>query len=263
MNIHKKGAVYDLDGTLIEEITLPSVFYTPFRPDLIRRAVLSAITARVQPQGVNKKAGKRTSAESMGIGHGMARVPRVKGSRHQAAQKGAFAPMTVGGRTTHPPKSEKINVERINRAEKRLALRSAIAATANKTLVGARGHPVEKIRMFPIILTDEFQLLKTTSETKRIFQNFGIWPDILRAKAGRKIRSGKGKLRGRKYKKTRGPLIVIYKDEGIVKAARNHPGVDIVHVNNLNAESLAPGGHPGRLTIWVKSAIAYLANQLS
>ena len=118
------------------------------------------------------------------------------------------------------------------------------------------------IHMFPIILSDEFQTLKKTNETKSVFENLGIWPDIIRAKTGRKIRSGKGKLRGRKYKRPRGPLIVIYEDEGIIKAARNHPGVDIIHVNNLNTESLAPGGHPGRLTIWVKSAIEYLANQM-
>ncbi|MFX1518678.1 MAG: 50S ribosomal protein L4 [Promethearchaeota archaeon] len=263
MNIPEKGIVYDLDGTIIEEITLPSVFNTPFRPDLIRRAVLAAITARIQPYGVNKKAGQRTSAESMGVGRGMARVPRVKGSRHQAGSRGAFVPMTVGGRRAHPPKPETIRVERINKTEKLLALRSAIAATANKTLVSTRGHPVEMIHTLPIILTDGFQSLKRTSETKSVFENLGVWQNILRAKNGRKIRSGKGKLRGRKYKRPKGPLIVIYEDEGIVKAARNHPGVDIIHVKNLNTESLAPGGHPGRLTIWVKSAIEYLANQMS
>ncbi|MCK5588010.1 MAG: 50S ribosomal protein L4 [Candidatus Lokiarchaeota archaeon] len=262
MNIQEKGIVYNLDGAIIEEITLPAVFYTPFRPDLIRRAVIAAFTARIQPYGVNKKAGQRTSAESVGTGRGLARVPRVKGSSHHAGSKGAFAPMTVGGRSSHPPKPEKIHIERINKTEKRLALRSAIAATANKILVRTRGHPVEMIHMFPIILSDEFQTLKKTNETKSVFENLGIWPDILRAKTGRKIRSGKGKLRGRKYKRPRGPLIVIYEDEGIIKAARNHPGVDIIHVNNLNTESLAPGGHPGRLTIWVKSAIEYLANQM-
>ncbi len=263
MNIPEKGIVYDLDGMIIEEITLPPVFRTPFRPDLIRRAVLAAITARIQPYGVNKKAGQRTSAESLGVGRGIARLPRVKGSRHHAASKGAFVPMAVGGRSAHPPKPEKIRIERINKTEKRLALRSAIAATAAKILVRTRGHPVEKIRTFPIILTDEFQSLKKTNETKSVFENLGILPDILRAKNGRKIRSGKGKLRGRKYKKPKGPLIVIYENEGIIKAARNHPGVDIIHVTNLNTESLAPGGHPGRLTIWVKSAIEYLAKQMS
>ncbi|WP_287585176.1 50S ribosomal protein L4 [Candidatus Borrarchaeum sp.] len=263
MNIPEKGIVYDLDGTIKEEITLPSIFFTPFRPDLIQRAVIAAITARIQPYGVNKKAGQRTSAESMGVGRGIARVPRIKGSRHHAGSRGAFVPMAVGGRQAHPPKPEKIHVERINKNERRFALRSAIAATANKILVRKRGHSIEMISKFPIILTDEFQLLTKTSETKSVFEKLGIWTDVIRAKSGKKIRSGKGKLRGRKYKKPKGPLIVISEDNGIIKAARNHPGIDIIHVNNLNTESLAPGGHPGRLTIWVKSAIEYLAKQMA
>nr|NIQ06333.1 50S ribosomal protein L4 [Candidatus Korarchaeota archaeon] len=40
--------------------------------------------------------------------------------------------------------------------------------------------------------------------------------------------------------------------------ARNLPGVDIVKVNNLNVELLAPGTHPGRLTVWTSSALEKL-----
>ena len=55
-----------------------------------------------------------------------------------------------------------------------------------------------------------------------------------------------------------GPLIVVSEDKGIGKAARNHPGLDVVTVGQLNAESLAPGTHPGRLTVWVEAAIKSL-----
>ena len=51
-----------------------------------------------------------------------------------------------------------------------------------------------------------------------------------------------------------GPLLVITKNEGVAEAARNLPGVDVVSVENLNAELLAPGTHPGRLTVWTNSA---------
>lgn len=44
-------------------------------------------------------------------------------------------------------------------------------------------------------------------------------------------------------------------DKGIRKAARNHPGVEVVVVDNLNAELLAPGTHPGRLTLYTRSAV--------
>jgi large subunit ribosomal protein L4e len=52
-----------------------------------------------------------------------------------------------------------------------------------------------------------------------------------------------------------GPLIVVSEKKGLVNAAGNIPGVDIVTVKNLNAEILAPGTHPGRLTLWTSSAI--------
>jgi len=40
------------------------------------------------------------------------------------------------------------------------------------------------------------------------------------------------------------------------------PGVEIVEVRNLNAEKLAPGGLPGRLTAWTKGAIQKIAGGL-
>jgi len=43
-----------------------------------------------------------------------------------------------------------------------------------------------------------------------------------------------------------------------VEAAENVPGVEIVTVDNLNAEMFAPGTHPGRLTIWTSGAIGKL-----
>jgi large subunit ribosomal protein L4e len=55
-----------------------------------------------------------------------------------------------------------------------------------------------------------------------------------------------------------GPLIVVAENKGIMEASRNIPGVEVVTVNDLNVEMLAPGTHPGRLTIWTNSAIEKL-----
>jgi large subunit ribosomal protein L4e len=73
-----------------------------------------------------------------------------------------------------------------------------------------------------------------------------------------KERAGKGKGRGRRIKHAVGPLLVIAEKQSVAKAARNLPGVDVSSVNNLNAELLAPGTHPGRLTVWTKSAFEKL-----
>ena len=55
-----------------------------------------------------------------------------------------------------------------------------------------------------------------------------------------------------------GPLIVVVENKGLVNAASNVPGVDVTTVANLNTEMLAPGTHPGRLTLWTNGAIEKL-----
>ncbi|MBE6493850.1 MAG: 50S ribosomal protein L4 [Methanosphaera stadtmanae] len=247
--------VYSLNGDIAEEIELPEIFEEVYRPDVIKRAVISSQTARIQPWGTDPMAGKRTTAESFGSGRGAAMVPRVKGS-----SRGAFVPQTVGGRRAHPPRVNKIYHEKINRKERILAIRSAIAATANKDLVEERGHEVSNLEQIPFVVSDDLETVKTTKETREIFKTLGIMDDIIRAKKGRKIRSGKGKLRGRKYRHPKGPLVVVGNDQGISLGARNHAGVDVVEVNNINAELLAPGTHAGRLTIYTKSAIEKLGD---
>jgi len=248
-----KVNVYTMEGEIKEEIELPAIFNEEFRPDLIKRAVISSQTARIQPWGADPMAGKRTTAESWGSGRGAAMVPRIKNG-----SKAAFIPLAIGGRQAHPPRSQKIYHEKINVKERRFAIRSAVAATCNQDLVEERGHKVENVPQLPLIVDDELATIKKTKETREIFKKLGIFEDIARAKKGKKIRAGKGKLRGRKYKKAKGPLIVVADDKGIGLGARNHSGVDVVTVENLNAELLAPGTHPGRLTVFTKSAIEKL-----
>ena len=246
--------VFNLKGKPIGKIKLPPVFKTPLRPDVIKRAVLAIQSKRFQPQGRNPMAGKRTTAESRGVGLGIARVPRIKGG----SQRAALAPGTVGGRTAHPPVSNKRIIKRIPRKEKRLALFSAIAATASKEVVALRGHIVEDVPYTPLVVTDDLEKLKKTKEVEETLIHLGLWPDIYRVKESRKIRAGKGKSRGRKIKQAVGPLIVLSQNKGIGEAARNLPGVEVVTVNNLNSEMLAPGTHPGRLTVWTNGAIERL-----
>lgn len=247
--------VYDLQGNPKKTIELPTIFETPLRLDVIKRAVLAQQSHGIQPQGRDPMAGKRTSAISMGTGHGTARLPRVKGSRSPRAQQGAFAPSTVGGRLTHPPRSEKKIYKFINKKERHLAIRSAIAATANKTQIASRGHIVKGIPMFPLVIVDELQDIDKASEARTFFNNLGLWPDLERVNRSRKIRAGKGKMRGRKRRHSVGPLLIIHENGGVRKAVSNFLGVDVIKINNLNSEALAPGTIPGRLTVWTSSAI--------
>jgi len=253
--VAKRAAkIFNLEGKPVGKINLPPIFWTPLRPDIIKRAVLATQSNRFQPQGRDPMAGKRTSAESRGVGLGIARISRIKGP----AGRGAFIPGTVGGRLAHPPTSEKKIVKRIPKKEKRLALHSAIAATASKEVVASRGHSIEDVLEIPLIVTDDLERLKKAKEVEEALIHFGVFSDIYRVNESRKIRAGKGKGRGRKIKQGVGPLIIVVENKGIMEAASNIPGVDVVAVDSLNAEILAPGAHPGRLTIWTSSAVQKL-----
>lgn len=254
MSSKKTVQIFSLEGKPTGKVTLPQAFETPLRPDVIKRAVLSIQSHRLQHQGRDPMAGKKTSAESRGTGSATARVPREKGGGGRAA----FAPGTVGGRQAHPPRPEARIVKEIPKKEKRLALLSAIAATASKDTVVARGHEVEGVLEIPLIVEDSLEVLTKTKDVEDVMTHLGLLTDIYRVRESRNIRAGKGKHRGRKMKQAVGPLIVVAENKGLVDAASNIPGVDIVTVKNLNPEILAPGTHAGRLTVWTNSALEQL-----
>jgi len=257
--------VLSLEGKPVGKISLPKVFFGQIREDLIRRAFLSTMSKLRQPYGTDVMAGKRTSAHYHGarryrytmMNREMARMPRLHGKTVPFLYfQARFVPQAKGGREAHPPKVEKVWVEEINKKERRKAIRSAIAATANKELVEKRGHKVKNLSL-PIVVEDKIQELKKAKDVVKVLKALGLEEELERVKK-KKIRAGKGKGRGRKYKRKTGPLIVITEDKGIGKAVKNLPGINVCRVENLCAAYLAPGGIPGRLTIWTKSAIEKL-----
>jgi large subunit ribosomal protein L4e len=253
-----KVGVFDLQGNQIGEIELPKVFEEPLREDLIKRAFLTIQANKRQPYGTDIMAGKRTSAHYHGyrrhrwtmMSREMARMPRLHGKIPlQQMFRARFVPQAVKGREAHPPKVEKIWEKKMNKKEKQKAVKSAIAATAMKEVVMKRGHKVENLKELPIVVEDKIQELKKSKELLEFLKKVGLEKELERIK--------KKKIKGKKYRKKVGPLIVVSEDKGISKAAKNL-GLDVCLVNNLNAEILAPGAMPGRLTIWSKSAIEKL-----
>ncbi len=250
----KTAEIFDLQGKATGKINLPAVFDTPIRPDVIKRAVLAIQSNSIQPQGRDPMAGKKTTAESRGTGSAQARVPRMKG-----AGRAAFAPSTVKGRQPHPPRAEKIIVKNIPKKEAKLALTSAIAATAEKTFVAGRGHRIADVLGLPLVVDNAFESLTKAKEVEEAFSKLGFDAEFTRVRDSRNVRAGKGKHRGRKMKQAVGPLIVVVDGKTLVNAASNLPGVEITTVTNLNTEMLAPGTHPGRLTVWTNGAIEKLS----
>ncbi|MFH0874326.1 MAG: 50S ribosomal protein L4 [archaeon] len=263
-----KATIKSTDGTGSEEIKFPTQFSEEVRPDLIKRAVLAIKSHRRQPYGTDPEAGMRHSAKlsrrrrdyKTSYGHGISRVPR-KIMSHSGTRfnwVGAEAPNTVGGRRSHPPKSQKIFDQKINIKERRKAIRSALAASIIKELVEKRGH---KVTDYPLVIDDSIENISKTKEIIELLTKLGLENELERI-GERKIRAGKGKLRGRRYKVTKGPLFVVSKKCSLIAAAKNITGVDIEAVDSLNVELLAPNGDYGRLTIYTKSAIQRIGNEM-
>ncbi|MFP9192576.1 50S ribosomal protein L4 [Natronosalvus vescus] len=242
------ATVRNLDGDDAGEIELPAVFETEYRPDLIARAVRVSQANSKQTYGADEFAGMRTPAESFGSGRGMAHVPRQNG-------RGRRVPQTVKGRKAHPPKAEKDQSESINKKERQLAIRSAIAATTDADVVAERGHVFDDDAELPLVVSDDFEDLVKTKEVVSFLEAVGVDADIERADDGRSVRAGQGKLRGRKHKQPKSILFVTSSETGPSRAARNLAGADVVTAAEVNAEDLAPGTQPGRLTVWTESAV--------
>ena len=255
MSDHQARAtqVLDIEGKVTGEISLPTVFETRLRLDIIQKASIAQQSHRFQPQGRNLMAGKRTTAEGFGVGRGISRVPRI-GGHGPLSGTAAFAPGTVGGRMAFPPVTAKKIAKQINRKERRLALRSAIAATASDEIVRQRGHKFDQERRLPLVVNDEVEKLSKSSQAKHFLSAVGVWDDVLRVRRSKRIKSGR-------RVHAVGPLIVVGDDKTARKALRNFEGVSVIRADELSVEMLAPGTHPGRLTIWTESAVKKIAEK--
>jgi large subunit ribosomal protein L4e len=143
---------------------------------------------------------------------------------------------------------------KINTNQKRYAVASALAASALPSLVLARGHKIADVPEIPLVVPTSIESLQKTKAAVAALTGFGAYSDVEKVKASRKLRSGKGKMRNRRHVQRLGPLVVYNEDQGIVKAFRNLPGVELAQVERLNLLQLAPGGHMGRFILWTKAA---------
>lgn len=249
--------VYSLDGDVVKTVDLPSVFRSDLRTDLIRRAVTAAQANRRQPYGPGRRSGMRHSVRWSGKGQGVSRVPRIRGT-----MIGAQAPGTVGGRRAHPPRPEKTWFQKINDQERRMARNAALAALKEASMVTARGHRFKEELSLPVIIEDGIETLQpdggATHEGVKILERLGVFPDVERAKEGRHVRAGRGKMRGRRYRQPISLLVVVKDTTTVRRLFGNLPGIEVVSPAALNAERLAPGGDPGRLTVFSEGALDVL-----
>jgi len=254
-----KVAVIGFEGKKVKEIELPAVFRVMVRNDIIHKVFET--TKKQQPYGSYSLAGKGAGSSKQShrrhryktlYGLGVSRVPRKVLSRRgeRFNWKGAFISGTVGGMAAHPPKAVKRR-KKINIREKKIAIQGAIAATASKKILEKKYSKINVSSDLPLII--ESSILEKKSKDIIAFLSKLIGTKI---KLTKKVRAGKGKRRGRKYKKSSKILFITSAQEK-AKKLKNF-GLDITSVNQLNISTLAPGGVPGRLTVWTEKAVGEL-----
>ena len=251
-----KVTTYTTTGTKDGEVELPLIFSTPFRRELTHKAYTNLTSHKFELQGRHPSAGQDVVADSNDppTGQGVSRVARAQGGGGGRQGQGAEVASTRGGRQAHPPIVERVIYKKLNKKENKLALCSAIAATASKERVELRGHKIDGIESFPIIVADDIESVSKTSEINKILDALKLSQDLERLQS-RKPRSGQSRLRGRSKKVGKSVLFVTKDASNISKAIGALPGVEATSVNDLSVLDLAPGSDPSRLTVYSKSAI--------
>merc|ERR1711906_36340 len=240
------------------QVAMPSVFLAPIRPDVVHFVHSNMAKNSRQAYAVSKWAGHQQSAESWGTGRAVSRIPRIQGGGTHRAGQGAFGNMCRGGRMFNPTKTWRKWHRKINVNQRRYAVCSALAASALPSLVMARGHRIDNVAECPCVVDSGIESCDKTKKAMSILAAIGASDDVEKSKASRQIRSGKGKMRNRRYVQRRGPLVVYGEDNGIRKAFRNISGVELCDVTALNLLQLAPGGHLGRFVVFTESAFGKL-----
>jgi len=262
-----KANVLDVNGRKLKEIDLPKCFSHPVRKDLIAKVL--EVKKTKQPYGPSPIAGKQHAAKGKivhrrhvwksGYGRGNSRVPRKIFSRRgtQFNWEAAEVPFARGGMRAHPPKPvSMINIKKINKKEINFALCSALSATADKKEIKKKYTSLkdEKIENLPLVVEGKLISLKTKDFLISLKKILGKELFSLALKK-RKIRSGRGKMRGRKYKTNAGLLIVTGKKEETKSNI-----TDNVNIGKLSILDLT-NGKPGRLTLYTEQAIKDLGEK--
>lgn len=261
-----KAKILSIQGKEKATIELPKCFSEKIREDVVAKVL--EIKRNWQPYGPSLIGGKQHSAKGKlihrrhvwrsGYGRGWSRVPRKifsqKGS--QFNMEAAEVPQAKGGMRAHPPKAlAMFNAKKINKKELKIAFNSSLSATADckKVIEKYERLKDKKTENLPFILETKFVLLKTKDSLASLKKVLGeIFEVAIKQKS---VRSGIGKLRGRKYKKNAGMLLVIGKKE---KFKTNK--FDVVSTDKLSVLDLAKGGL-GRLTVYTENAIKELGER--
>ncbi len=263
MKIH----ILNLEGKKKSEIET-NIFDTEIREDILQRAIEQE--KQRHPYAPFYLAGKQAAAAGKtkhgrrqwksAAGRGISRVPRKVFFRRgsQFVWQAAGIPSAVGGFRAHPPKIKSIIKKiKINKKEKQKAFCSALALTTYVDKVKQRYKSLQDKNIkaeLPIVVDNKILDLKTKDfliALKTILKDFYSVSLV-----NKKIRAGKGKTRGRKYKKYGGLLLIIGN-----KQEKKVNKIDVKKANSLKISDLV-SVNGSRIVIYTEQAIKDLENKL-
>lgn len=252
-----KGTIYSINGEKKGEIEMPKAFNSKIREDIVLKCVEAE--KDFHPYSNYEEAGKRHSASGRlrhirhkwrsAYGRGISRVPRKTMSRAgtQFNWVGAEVSGTRGGRRPHAPRGLR-RERKVNKKERAIALSSVLTASTMPKFVESRYARVDKVSLhLPIVFSAE-KSVKTKEFNKFVEKVYGKLAEV--AFREKSIRSGKGKLRNRKYKSNAGLLVIEAKDENLKLG-----NVQVVKANEIRIADLYP---LGRLALFTHKAVEEL-----
>ena len=247
--------ILEMDGSNQNTIDLPTIFKTPYRPEVIQKVYNNINSYSFQKQGRYPAAGQMVSAESRNTGLGIARLARAKGEGFPRAGQAAGVAGVRHGRLAHPPVSWKNIYKKVNKKEKLLALCSAIAATANADLIRKRGHHFSNNIQLPLIVSNKIESITKSKDLEKILIKIGLEDDLKRTHI-RRIKSVHKNDTNRRSALS--VLIIVSNDDNVGRLNNSLPGIAVKTVKSVSVLDLAPGSKPARLTIFSESAIKEL-----
>jgi len=249
--------ILEMDGSNKSTITLPVVFETPYRPEVIQKVYNNLNSYTFQRQGRYPAAGQMVSAESRNTGLGIARIARARGEGFPRAGQAAGVASVRHGRLAHPPVSWKNIYKKVNKKEKLLALCSALAATTHSELIKRRGHKIKDTLNLPVVVSNEIESVIKSKDLQKILIKLGLKDDLERTFIKRNKSLHKNSTNRRSALSV---LILVGNDEKIGRLANSLPGITVKSVKSLSLLDLVPGSKPVRLTIFSENAIKELGN---
>lgn len=253
-----KLQILDTTGNKTKEIS-SEIFDGEIRNDIIQKIVEAEKES--QPYAPFYKAGLQTSASGnvkhnrhvwkTDRGKGLSRYPkkRMSDKGDRFVWVAAAIPGVRKGRRAHPPRILRAELK-INKKEHQLGLLSALAMVASSEQLKLKYDRLKNVDVkikLPLIVDSKMLALKSGEFFAALEKIVG--KDLFEiAMQESKVRAGRGKMRGRRYKKNAGLLMIIGN-----KQEKKISGIDVKKVKDIKIEDLASNG--ARLIMFTEESV--------